>query len=902
MNKKVVFLPYDMDTAIGINNEGALVFSYNLEDTDQVGNADVFNGQQSVLWCNLRDMFGTELREMYQQLRSTGALSYEKVERMFEEHQAKWPEAIFNEDAFFKYIQPLIDDNDRSYLSMLQGSKAEQRKWWLYNRFKYMDSKFNCGDALTDFVQLRGYAKSSITITPYADIYIGIKWGSMLRQQRGTRNTAYTMACPLDNINDTEIYIYSSSQMSSLGDLSGLKVGFADFHNATKLQDLILGSTAQGYTNPNLRSINVGNLRLLKKIDARNCTGLGNYADQSNVDLSGCTGIEEVYFDGTNIKGVELPNGGFLKKLHLPGTITNLTVRNQTRVTEFVCPDMSHVSTLYLEANGNSFDVGNIVDHVASGCRVRIFNYRWDFQNIAAVHTFLDKFDGMIGMDQNGENTEHAEIFATVHVPNATGDEIDSVTARYPDITVDADVASYYVRYYDYDGTTLLYTETVPKGQNGSYAGTASHDPTAQYTYVFAGWNSRKNSSSAEAGCRDDIQGNTNVYAAFSTSVRTYTITFVRAQDDGGGTLQTSQVAYGSMPSYTGATPTTTKGADIEFKGWRPNLSTVTGDQTYTAKFAGVYDGLTRMYVVGLIDEVELSTVSMIRDGGFKGQFSLKTALFPSVTSVGSSAFRENVNLSTVSLPIATYLGDEAFYSCTGLRSISLPSVSYIGSYAFYGCRFISTISFPNAIEIGNMAFYGLYQLTSLNFPLATSIGSNAFGGCTSISTISFPCATALGNSAFYNCRTLTTASFSLVTSIGDSAFANCSSMTEVTFDLLEVVSYCAFMNCHSLATVSFPNAWKLSHYAFAYCSALTIVSFPVVSYIGPNAFSNCRNLTKLILGYSSVAQLGGVPSYIFYSTSADLHIYVPDNLVEGYRVDSSWAVMSSRIKGFSDL
>lgn len=28
--KKVVFLPYDMDTAIGINNEGALVFSYTL--------------------------------------------------------------------------------------------------------------------------------------------------------------------------------------------------------------------------------------------------------------------------------------------------------------------------------------------------------------------------------------------------------------------------------------------------------------------------------------------------------------------------------------------------------------------------------------------------------------------------------------------------------------------------------------------------------------------------------------------------------------------------------------------------------------------------------------------------------------------------------------------------------
>jgi len=34
INKKVVWLPYDMDTAIGINNSGLLVFGYNLEDID----------------------------------------------------------------------------------------------------------------------------------------------------------------------------------------------------------------------------------------------------------------------------------------------------------------------------------------------------------------------------------------------------------------------------------------------------------------------------------------------------------------------------------------------------------------------------------------------------------------------------------------------------------------------------------------------------------------------------------------------------------------------------------------------------------------------------------------------------------------------------------------------------
>ena len=107
------------------NNEGSLVFSYNLEDIDQTeGGADIFNGQQSVLWKNLREMFGPELKAMYQNLRSTGALSYAKVEKMFEDHQAKWPEAIFNEDAWFKYLAPLEQKDSAAYLAMLQGSNG----------------------------------------------------------------------------------------------------------------------------------------------------------------------------------------------------------------------------------------------------------------------------------------------------------------------------------------------------------------------------------------------------------------------------------------------------------------------------------------------------------------------------------------------------------------------------------------------------------------------------------------------------------------------------------------------------------------------------------------------------------------------------------------------------------
>ena len=67
MKKKIVFLPYDFDTAIGTNNEGALVFSYNLEDTDHTaGGADVFDDARG------RTQVGAQRHRLAQDREGTG--------------------------------------------------------------------------------------------------------------------------------------------------------------------------------------------------------------------------------------------------------------------------------------------------------------------------------------------------------------------------------------------------------------------------------------------------------------------------------------------------------------------------------------------------------------------------------------------------------------------------------------------------------------------------------------------------------------------------------------------------------------------------------------------------------------------------------------------------------------
>jgi hypothetical protein len=245
------WIPYDMDTAIGIDNKGKLAFDYYLEDIDQLYGADVYNGQTSVMWCNIRDAFKAELASMYLKLRNQGLISYDEVDKRFSEHQSKWPEVLLNIDAYNKYVVPL--KNGDNYLEMLQGTKEQQRKWWLYNRFKYMDSKYNAGDAKADFVQFRAYVdigqvKPNLEITPYANIYATASFGNgnehLVSKRVLTRGEPIVLENTFrveDDENDQETYIYSASQLKSIGDISPFHPDTVKIGNAIRLQDLKVG-------------------------------------------------------------------------------------------------------------------------------------------------------------------------------------------------------------------------------------------------------------------------------------------------------------------------------------------------------------------------------------------------------------------------------------------------------------------------------------------------------------------------------------------------------------------------------------------------------------------------------------------------------------------------------------
>ena len=714
LKKKVVWLPYDMDTAIGINNDGELVFDYQLEDIDyQRSGAPIFNGQDSVIWKNIRAAFSEELKTMYQNLRSSGALSYEKVEEMFEAHQSKWSEAIFNEDSNFKYIIPFIQDN-ANYLYMLLGSKEEQRKWWLYNRFRYIDSKYIAGDARSDSIFLRPYAPANITLTPYADIYATIAWDATITQERAARNNPVTLNCPYTAMNGNIVTIYSSSQLALIGDLSALQIGQIDISNATRLQALKVGSSASGYDNSNLYSLTFGNNVLLRSIDIRNCSGLGDTSlqghTQTTVDISGCSIIEEVYFDGTKVQGVSLPNGGVLRVLHLPNTITNLTILNQKNITDLSVPSYSSITTLRLE-NVPTVDTKSIFNAIPVNTRVRLIGFAWNAADSNEIEALLDRFDSMRGLDESGNNMEQAQVSGTIHTASLTGAQIASYKERYQYLKITADHTTSILTYKTYDGSSTLYTETIYDGGNGTKENTTARPADARYTYTPNGWSKVPNGN-PDANALVNVVADRTVYAAYDAEGQKYRVRFYN-----GSTLMktVNDVLYGGTAEPPTETPVHTSDPEnYEFNGWSPSNINIEGNTDCYAQYR-----FTGIVARKLIDR----TIS--------GDYSNDR-----VTSIGEYAFYRCSNLTTADFHVATSIGNSAFYGCSILTAADFPVATSIGEYAFYNCSNLTTVNFPVVTLIGTYAFNNCSKLTTVNFPVVTSIGAYAFQSCTALTTL----------------------------------------------------------------------------------------------------------------------------------------------------------------------
>lgn len=235
--------------------------------------------------------------------------------------------------------------------------------------------------------------------------------------------------------------------------------------------------------------------------------------------------IEHFYFEGMAVTGIQFPNGGILKSLHLPETITNLTARNQTAIADFVISDYNNISTLRLENVSVAFDKKSILHVIPVGTHVRVMGFAWAADSAEDILSLYDRLGSMRSLEENGGNVSQTQIGGTITVETLLGSQYPKMLERYPNFQIQYATLTAYLYYLTMPELRFFNTKTIVTGRNGHYETPPSKASTAQYSYSFTGW-SKTQGGTVDADVRRAVVFGRNVYAVFKAALRKYTVRF----------------------------------------------------------------------------------------------------------------------------------------------------------------------------------------------------------------------------------------------------------------------------------------------------------------------------------------------------------------------------------------
>ena len=153
----------------------------------------------------------------------------------------------------------------------------------------------------------------------------------------------------------------------------------------------------------------------------------------------------------------------------------------------------------------------------------------------------------------------------------------------------------------------------------------------------------------------------------------------------------------------------------------------------------------------------------------------------------------------------------------------------------------------------------------------------------------------------FYRSKVIKSATFNkLKTCYSNGLFYN-SSIEEVYMPVALSIGNATFQYCNELHTAYLPNVnLQSGTYVFSGCKKLTKLEFNNTN-ISTNTFQN-SGLTTLVLRNSNVATLRNITAFSGTPIASGTgYIYVPDELVESYKVATNWSTYASQIKPLSE-
>lgn len=621
---------YDCDSSMSLNNYGNSVYRHGYEDTDTLDGTDeeVFRESDSTFFCRVRDLFGEELKTMYNTLESKNAWHSESFLNEIEAWQNQFPEELWRLDCERKYIRSYSESfinggGDPQYLkNMAQGKMKYAIKQWERSQEAYMASKYQSSFASSDNTVLRCTVPTGdlavpvnyrLKLTPYDYMYLNVKYGTQEPiQLRANPGVQYEI--PFEGNSVDIIDIFSASRIQDLGDLSSTYPATIDTAKATRLKELHAGNATHGYDNPYLTTMTLGANHLLEVLNVENISGL-----TQSLNLSDLNNLRELYAHGTNARGVTFANGGAIQIAELPA-INAMSAKNLAYLETLDVESYDKLTTLTIE-NCSTIDVLNIFELSPNLNRVRITGVDW----VLTDDTLLDRIYGMFGIDLNGLNAKQSVLSGKVHIPVIRQQKLYDYKKAWSDleITFDTMIEQYPVTFKNCDGS-ILEIQYVDKGEDAVDPITRETNPievptkpsTVSHDFTFAGWDSSL----------IDVFSARTIIATYSETLRNYTIKYVSK----GITLQETTDLYGNTVFYKGSDPiyTAEESAYVYYMFNRWDKSGyVDGDKVVNA----IFDKCT--YTEGYFDGKELSDLAPVEIYAMT-QLGLETSIIQDMDKV----------------------------------------------------------------------------------------------------------------------------------------------------------------------------------------------------------------------------------------------------------------------------
>lgn len=602
---------YDGDTQMGNNNSGDLTLDYGLEDIDKLGGGYVFNGARHTLWVNMRKLYDknsefynaawyNRMQSVYQAAETAGAWDPIRRMNLIKSWVSLIPEVLWRDDARKKYMNPLLNGNDGSYLSKCNGNCLDQVAQFAAENQPYFASMWQTSANREALVTMRGYTpaeypdgytpSSEIELTAFSKCYLTVDYdGDLQKPVRLAPGETATFTQGNVKLNDTPVYIPGAQLISKMSPVSRLYPGYCNFNYLTNCQRIEVGEGG-GYSNPNLTALAVGGCRKLRYLDARNTPSL-----TGTIDVSNSRELRTMLAQGSGASGVAFANGGKLEEYHGGGNVASLVARGLKSVKTFDLENYSKVSRVNIE-DSPAIDTENILNNAQNVARVRLTGVNWNLDGTELLHRLYK----LRGLDASGNDTDRSVLTGECYINRARESELLLFESAWPllVITCGERVKEYTVTYLDDDGETELYKETYEENAKWIDPVTAGSMETPvkpneeRVDYAFAGWDSTP----------DTITENITLTATY-TATQVYVVTW--KQDDSTTVIYTKRFPRGSAyvdPIANGEIDTPTKEPDVEniytFKAWDYTPDVVNVDMTIFA----TYSRTARRYTVTWYD------------------------------------------------------------------------------------------------------------------------------------------------------------------------------------------------------------------------------------------------------------------------------------------------------------